>query len=549
MAQEVAQAAEEAYENYQKNNVSKINATLDDEQYMWEQLVKKAKKGGKTYQKEIKKLAKEHLKEIEQKRKAERLDTQETALDAYKTYYDVSPKAEMKYWDTARRKYKDGTDQRLEADKKYFEAKESYYEKLEDLEDEYYEKCQDVKDKLQDDIDELKKSYNQAFDERRSAIKDAFGLFDEFASESETPEKLLANMQSQVQGYALWMEQLSELEGKNILDSDFLSELREMGPDAAATILSLNMMTDEQLRLANEAYEEKNRLAEAQAAKETETLRKETEDKISVATKEAQAELDAYKQEYQSSVNEINAGISDSLKKLAKDSYNSGVDAVANLIKGIKDKTSAKDTDKQLKGVQKQIADGLDGLPAKGKTIGKDTLAGILKGLSNGLEIKKGAKSFVDELEDAIRKEADMHSPSKRFEKLSIDIPAGSANGIKKGTPMAVTASTDMVKAMLDESKKKISQQQEALQQYLSGIHAGSGIAALNNLAVQAVTQTNVTVNNTGATDMMHGIVAEIRGLKEAIWSMGIYIDEDNLVGCISEKMGNELAGAARKVR
>lgn len=549
MAQEVAQAAEEAYENYQKNNVSKINATLDDEQYMWEQLVKKAKKGGKTYQKEIKKLAKEHLKEIEQKRKAERLDTQETALDAYKTYYDVSPKAEMKYWDTARRKYKDGTDQRLEADKKYFEAKESYYEKLEDLEDEYYEKCQDVKDKLQDDIDELKKSYNQAFDERRSAIKDAFGLFDEFASESETPEKLLANMQSQVQGYALWMEQLSELEGKNILDSDFLSELREMGPDAAATILSLNMMTDEQLRLANEAYEEKNRLAEAQAAKETETLRKETEDKISVATKEAQAELDAYKQEYQSSVNEINTGISDSLKKLAKDSYNSGVDAVANLIKGIKDKTSAKDTDKQLKGVQKQIADGLDGLPAKGKTIGKDTLAGILKGLSNGLEIKKGAKSFVDELEDAIRKEADMHSPSKRFEKLSIDIPAGSANGIKKGTPMAVTASTDMVKAMLDESKKKISQQQEALQQYLSGIHAGSGIAALNNLAAQAVTQTNVTVNNTGATDMMHGIVAEIRGLKEAIWSMGIYIDEDNLVGCISEKMGNELAGAARKVR
>lgn len=225
------------------------------------------------------------------------------------------------------------------------------------------------------------------------------------------------------------------------------------------------------------------------------------------------------------------------------------MDAVANLIKGIKDKTSAKDTDKQLKGVQKQIADGLDGLPAKGKTIGKDTLAGILKGLSNGLEIKKGAKSFVDELEDAIRKEADMHSPSKRFEKLSIDIPAGSANGIKKGTPMAVTASTDMVKAMLDESKKKISQQQEALQQYLSGIHAGSGIAALNNLAAQAVTQTNVTVNNTGATDMISGIVAEIRGLKEAIWSMGIYIDEDNLVGCISEKMGNELAGAARKVR
>lgn len=550
MAQEVAQAAEEAYEDYRKNNVSKINATLDDEQYMWEQLAKKAKKGGKTYQKEIKKLAREHLKEIKQKRKAERLDAQETALDAYKTYYDVSQKAEMQYWDTARRKYKDGTDQRQEADKKYFEAKESYYEKLEDLEDEYYEKCQDVKDKLQDDIDELKESYNQAFDERRSAIKDAFGLFDEFASESETPEKLLANMQSQVQGYALWMEQLSELEGKNILDSDFLSELREMGPDAAATILSLNMMTDEQLRIANEAYEEKNRLAEAQAAKETETLRKETEDKIKEASDAAQKELGGYKKEYDAAWKEMNQDISSDLQKLAEDAYKSGVDAVANLIKGIKEKAATKNTDKQLKAVQKEIAGGLDGLPAKGKTIGKDTLAGILKGMSNSLEIKKGAKSFVKELEDAIRKEADMHSPSKRFEKLSLDFPAGAAKGIEKGTPAAVTASTDMVKAMLDKSKEALQKQQAALREYLAGINGGAGIAALNNLAAQpALWQPSVTVNNSGAAEMIAGLMTEVKGLREEVKHMGLYLDGDLLVGGIGDRMGEELAATAFRIR
>lgn len=515
MAKEVAQAAEESIENYRKNNVNKINTTLDDEEYMWKQLVKKAKKGGKTYQKEIKKLANEHLKEIKQQRKAERLATQESLLSNYKEYYELSPKAEMDYWNIARKQFKEGTDQRLEADQKYFAAKEEYYSQLSELEEEYYEKCTEINDKLADDIEKLEESYKQAFEERKSSIKSAFGTFDEFTSEAASPETLLANMQSQTAGYALWIEQLQELSGKGILKDAFMEELRQMGPEATATIMSLNMMTEEQLKLAQEAWDEKDRLAEAQAAKETESLRQQKEEEIKVLKETAQAELNTLKEEYTKAYEEINTAIEEPLKKLLKNSMNLGESAVAEMIKGLKGKVKSKETTQDLKGIQEQVAKGLDGLPEAGKDIGKDTLANLLDGLSDKLEIKKGAKSFAKQLEKAIKKEL----------------------------------GTDTLQSAIEKSNSNIQNQQTALSDYLAAINGNYGVTMLNNLAAQAVTQTNVTVNNTGATDMMSGIVAEIRGLKEAIWSMGIYIDEDNLVGCISEKMGNELAGAARKVR
>lgn len=526
-AKAVYEEAEKQLENFRKNNVSAMSVSIDDTEWYWDRLLKKSKKKGKKYYSEMKKLVKAEKKELEQQRKAERLDAQETALDSYKLYYNVSPKAEMQYWDVMRTKYKEGTEQRLEADKKYYEAKENYNEKLKDLEDEYYEKCREVQDKLKD-----------AFEERKEEIRSAYGIFDEFTSEAEVPEKLLANMQSQVQGYALWMEELEKLEGKNVLNSDFLDELKKMGPEAAATILSLNMMSEEQLRLANEAYEEKNRLAQEQASRELEQMKQDT-----------QEQLDIYKTTYSKAYAELNKEISEPLKKLAKDSYNSGTDAVANLIKGLKDEANKKSTEQTLQGIQKEIAGGIDGLPAKGKAIGKDTLAGILKGLSNSLEIKKGAKSFVKELEDAIRKEADMHSPSRRFEKLCLDLPAGAAKGIRKGTPAAAAASADMVKSMLEESKKKIGQQQAALQEYLAGINAAGSIAALNNLTAQPAAQTNVIVSNTGAAEILTGVAAEIRSLKEEIKNMGMYIDDDTLVGSIYEKVGEKLTDITRKVR
>ena len=119
----------------------------------------------------------------------------------------------------------------------------------------------------------------------------------------------------------MWVDQLAELEGKSILGDDFLTELREMGPDATATIVALNRMTEEQLKQAQKAYAEKNRIAEEQAARETESLKQETEKKLEAARETAAKELEKYKTDYMEACKKISADMDDNLEKLASKAY------------------------------------------------------------------------------------------------------------------------------------------------------------------------------------------------------------------------------------
>ena len=536
-----------AAKKYVENKAAVDNITLRQQKYVWQQLKKSVKKGTQTYAdaaKKIKEINKAIKKEIKNSGDTVEYGVSGSGLDMYKSFYKVSAKAEIEYWQQVKKSSGLTVSQKLEVEKKIFEAQESYNEQRKALEDEYYEKCQEVNDKLKDDIKDLTDEYENAFEERKSAIKSAFGLFDGFKSEADAPEVFLANMQSQVTGYALWMEQLEELEGKHILNDSFLEELREMGPAAAATILSLNTATEEELKAMNRLYEEKDRLAEAQAAKETEALRAETEKRIKEITEEAQKQLDAYKTEYQKASAELSAAISEPLQELAKKATTLGEDATAKLIQGFKKQAESKKTKTELKGIQSTIADGIGDLPAKGKAIGKDTLSGILKGLSNKLEIKKGAKSFVEELEEAIKKEAGIASPSRRFrDVVGKQIPAGVAQGIKDGTKEAADAGADMVGTMLEQAAEQTRRQQDALSEYTANLNTSAGIHALNKLTAAPVPQTpNVTVNNSGVAEMIGGLMAEMRAMREEIRYMKVVLDTGEFVGAVAPAMGDELA-------
>lgn len=540
-----------------ENKKATDNVSLQQEKYFWEQVKKSVGKGTQTYAdaskkiKDINKSIRNELSSGETKADRIKYGVSGAALDLYKSLYKVSAKAEWEYWKQVRKSAGLTAEQKLEIDGKILEAKKNYYDQLGELEDEYYEKCRDVNDRLREDTADAAKNYTDALADRRAAIRGAFGLFDAFASEAEAPEVLLANMQSQAAGYALWMEQLEELEGKGILGSSFTEELRQMGPEAAATVLSLNRMTEEQLRLANKAYEEKDRLAAAQAEKELESMRAETEKKIQELEKAAQAELDGYKKEYEKASAELSAAIARPLQDLAGKATELGEKATAKLILGLKSTAESKETKRELKGIQQQIADGMANLPEKGKRVGKHTLAGILDGLSDKLEIKKGAKSFVEELEAAIKKEAGIASPSKRFrDVIGRQIPAGVAQGVREDARQAADAGTDMVNAMLKRSAEQMRLQQAALVEYMAGINGNAGIAALNSLA-EAPTQPtpSVTVDNTGVADMMGGMASEIRALRGEIRRMKVMLDTGALVGEIAEPVGEALAAGTLRWR
>lgn len=529
----------------EKKKYSSITAA--EETAMWDKLIKQAEKKGGKYASIVKKQATAAKKEIARANKEYGLSG--SGLDMYKTYYNVSAFAEMEYWDKIRGK-KGLTDaQKIEADQKYLEAKKSYNEQMKDLEDDYYDKCEETNEKLAEKIKDLTDTYDEAVSDRKQSIKSAFGTFDEFKSESEGPEKLLANMESQVAGYALWEQQLEELSGKGVINPKFMEELQNMGPEAAATIMSLNMMTDEQLKRADEAWKEKDRLAESRAVIENEALRIETEKKIKALKDTAQKELDAYKAEFDSASNVLSAAMEKPLKDLANKALTLGSDATAKFILGVGNKAKSSDATKALKGATRQLAQGLESLPKAGKEIGKDTLAGILSGMSNKLEIKKGAKSIVAELEKAIKKEAGINSPSRRFkESIGLQIPAGVAEGVEEGAGKASRSGAKMIREMLEKSKSQLSDQQSAIADYTSKLNWSGGIEALNRIISVSPTQVqNIKVDNSGLTNTLEGMVKRIEEMGESIKNIKLVLDNGTLVGEIAPDMGGELAVNARR--
>lgn len=512
---------------------------------VWKALLKKAK-GSKIegYEKNIKKLVSEQRKK--KREEDQKYGASGDALEEYKKVRDVSAKAEVEYWEIVCSQYKKGTEERLKADKNYLEALKTYNEKWKDLKDDYLQKCQKINEQLEK---ERQEEYDSAIQNRKSAIRSAFGLFDAFHSEADAPEVLLANMQSQAAGYALWMTELEKLEKKGILNEDFLEELREMGPGGAATILSLGRMTDEQLKKANETYEQLDKLAEEQARREVERQESQTQKRIAELEKAAEEEKKRWYEEYKAAEEELSQPIDESLKKLAKKASAIGEQTAVNFISQLRSDRITEEAKNAGKKIAEAFQEEAGKLIKKENTVGDQMISGILKGMDSHLSIRLGAEDLVAKIEEEIKKSAEINSPSRRFRRtIGVQIPAGVAEGIEENTQTAARAGTHMVGTMLEQAKEKLGEQQMTLTGEMQRINGGAGIAALNHLASENVGgQANVTVNNSGVAEMLDGVMAEMKAIGQEIRYMKVVLDTGEFVGAVAPAMGDELARQAMR--
>lgn len=364
---DVVSAAQQWLDNYRVVH----EVSLAEEEYYWQKVVKKLEKGSKKHtqawynaKKELKSVQDQQKKqqedalaakaEAESKRASVQANVQASLLNSYKVYRKVSEKAEAEYWDTARKQFKEGTQERIDADKQYFEAKQAYDEQLVKLTEEEAEKEKEIKDALIEKEKELRETYDDTVKSRKAEILSSMSLFESWDSEGYRSDRLTWNLKTQVEGLKVWEQQLKEL-GQKGLSEGLMEELRQMGPDAAANLYSLNEMTEEQLTEYNALWTEKNELAKRQAEEENKALWKETEDTITRAKKTADNEIAALKADYRSAVAELNEGLSDGLKGLVEQSAKIGEEIVSNLVNAIKDATSSSETKTALQKAQSVI--------------------------------------------------------------------------------------------------------------------------------------------------------------------------------------------------
>lgn len=289
---------------------------------------------------EREKKAEERQKKEEerQKKAAEAKKTQATVqdkiLDTYKTYYNVSAKAEMQYWNIARKQFKAGTDERIAADKKYLEAKKEYEKQKADLDQQYKEQREKLEKELNDTIKGLQDQQQQLVTDRKKDILSSMSGFDAWDATGYTADTMLYNMNTQVEGLKLWKDQLNEL-GQKGLSEDLMEELKAMGPEAAANIYTLNHMTTEQLEQFQNAWKEKNKIAEDQAKKDTEKERNKLTQQIDDTKAEYKKKFADIKTEYKSSLKDLNESLNEGLQGLVKNAGKIGEDMVGALIAGI----------------------------------------------------------------------------------------------------------------------------------------------------------------------------------------------------------------------
>ena len=469
------------------------NMDIKTEIAYWKQRLKEVKSGSDAYYDILEKLndLEEEKTEQNNQRIQDRASVQDKMLSSYKTYYKVSERAEMQYWDIARKQFKQGTQERIDADAKYYEAQQAWYDKRKELDEDYLEQSKEINDELIDSVNELKDAYEDAVESRKQDILSSMNLFEAWDATGYDADTLIYNLETQVQGLALWEQQLEKLKERGI-STDLYDYLLDQGPDAAANIYSLANATDEQLKKYQELFEQKNALAKSQALKDNEGLFEDTNSQISQLQEEAQKKLDELNATYKESLAEINKDIDDTLTDLANQTRDIGEDAIAGLIAGIEKKADSVDVYKSTTKVVTNVSSYLELLEESGSKIGGKTLENLLNSMVDEDKISNAAQTAVESVKYAM---------DKAFE-----------------------------------------------EEYANLSYAG--IAKLNRMLEYAPQDnTIVNVDNTGMVSAMQSVVDQIKTLTEQMKNLQVVMYPDAVVGELQEKMSQENATVSVRKR
>ena len=334
LSQAIVDAANKRLDKLQTYN----KITTAQEVDFWKKIYQATKKGT-----EANLTAYKNYKSAQQSLNQEILSDAEKKLDKLKTYNKISVADEVAYWDNVRSKLKKGSDEYLTAYKNYVEAKKSYNEELKTLEDDYNTKATEIYDNLKTKVDELTKAYNDQVNSRKEALLSTFKLFDEYEiSSDKNGEDLTNNLQSQVNALQKFNDQMSALEGRNILPDDLITELRNQGIAATGELEALNALTDEKLQQYADLWTKRNQLAQEEAERENKKAYDKLQKDLEEANSQALEKIDVLKAKYQKKIDKLKNQAYSAAKSAGKktgqgivDGLNSKSTAIRNTLDGI----------------------------------------------------------------------------------------------------------------------------------------------------------------------------------------------------------------------
>lgn len=400
--------------------------TLDEELAAWERVQKKYLKGTEeriNADKEVYRVKNELLKEG--------YNHSVEWIDDEKYYNKLSLGEELAAWERIQTRYAKGTEERKKADREVYRLKNELVAKQTQLDEEYYSKTAAINEKLKTDIKTVTDTYERAVEARAKALSDSYGLFDEVAKQEDavSGDKLLDNLQDQVDAFEDWQKQLHILSKKG-MDEELLKELTEMGPKSLEQIQALNTLSSAELTQYVLLWREKHEQARKQSVEELEGMRIDTETKIKELNTQASKDLDTYKTTWLTKTAELTKGVKTEFTDL-----NTDVTTSMSTLNTLTQKAFGA----IVTGIKKTLT------TVDWAAVGTNIVQGITAGIkSNSAKLAMEAATMAKQALQAAKKALGIHSPSKEFENVGMYSVKGLAWGLKKFAGLAVTEAKDV---------------------------------------------------------------------------------------------------------
>lgn len=386
----------------------------------------------------------------------------------FKKLYSLKRELNSGKYDVGSSEYNELTNAVASTQKEITDANKKYYEDLETLDN-------DHKQKVLDNINELTTAYDDAIKERAEAIKGTYGLFDAVEEKEKVKgQDLIDNLMDQWETVATWESNMNDLADKGILNGDLLSELRQMGPDAAAEIAALNEMSMAQLTQYNNIYEMKARQATNIAKSELQTRRAMTTEEIA-AFEEDIAKLSSLVDE------EGNRIIDDAMIAKLRESAAFSIEDDMLLSGKLHETLGVIETeyDESLTNIRKTWSDSIgitveettdqfstmieDLINQAGEqTQWSETGASMIEGLNKGIidhssTLCATVSKVMREAVKAAMASIDAHSPSRVFAEIGQFMDMGVVVGLKNYLGRVTTATADVGKRAISAMSDVVS--------------------------------------------------------------------------------------------
>lgn len=372
------------------------------------------------------------------------------------------------------------------------QLKEDYTSKIDDvnkkliddelkLKDDYENSVKETNDRLISDENKLTDEYNKAIEDRTKSLVDFVGLFDEVPKQSEiSGQQLIDNLKGQVDSLSDWSDNVKKLSKRGI-DQGLLDELTAMGPKASGDIAALNTLTDDQLTEYVGLWKTKNQQAGTEAVSELETLRLNTSSQIEQLKTDTNNQLAALNSDWQTKSVELRVQTANQLAALNSEWQAKVLDLRAQTaiqLTQLNNEWQAKIVDlraqsatqldqyktewiKKIQELSNGTKDQFVSLSTDMKTIGSDTIKGMMSGMSSMQgPLQAQAKTMADSIAATIKSALKIKSPSR----ITMALGAFTGQGLAEGIG-------GQVKNVADKAKELAITAKESLNKFLDGFN------------------------------------------------------------------------------